>query len=48
MLDQPLRSSYLVSDLRMYNLAYLHVTEPRIGGNIDVDAPPQSSNKFPA
>jgi hypothetical protein len=38
--------SYLVSQLKGYNLAYLHVTEPRIGGNIDVDAPPQSSNDF--
>ncbi|KAG1758403.1 NADH:flavin oxidoreductase/NADH oxidase [Suillus occidentalis] len=27
--------SYLVSELRKYDLAYLHVTEPRIGGNID-------------
>ncbi|KAG2067693.1 FMN-linked oxidoreductase [Suillus decipiens] len=38
--------SYLVSQLRKYNLAYLHVTEPRVGGNIDVDAPLQSSNDF--
>ncbi|KIK43903.1 hypothetical protein CY34DRAFT_80954 [Suillus luteus UH-Slu-Lm8-n1] len=38
--------SYLVTKLRKYDLAYLHVTEPRIGGNIDVDAPPQSSNNF--
>ncbi|KAG1886763.1 NADH:flavin oxidoreductase/NADH oxidase [Suillus subluteus] len=38
--------SYLVSQLRKYDLAYLHVTEPRVGGNIDVDAPPQSSNNF--
>jgi NADPH2 dehydrogenase len=38
--------SYLVSQLRKYNLAYLHVTEPRVGGNIDVDAAPQSSNDF--
>ncbi|KAG1874879.1 NADH:flavin oxidoreductase/NADH oxidase, partial [Suillus subluteus] len=38
--------SYLVSQLWKYDLAYLHVTEPRIGGNIDVDAPPQSSNDF--
>ncbi|KAG1732873.1 NADH:flavin oxidoreductase/NADH oxidase [Suillus paluster] len=36
--------SYLVHELRKHNLAYLHVTEPRVGGNIDVDAPPQSSN----
>jgi NADPH2 dehydrogenase len=38
--------SYLVSQLRKYDLAYLHVTEPRVGGNIDVDSPPQSSNDF--
>ncbi|KAG2135251.1 NADH:flavin oxidoreductase/NADH oxidase [Suillus clintonianus] len=38
--------SYLVRELRKRNLAYLHVTEPRVGGNIDVDAPPQSSNDF--
>ncbi|KAG1874880.1 NADH:flavin oxidoreductase/NADH oxidase [Suillus subluteus] len=38
--------SYLVSQLRKYDLAYLHVTEPRVGGGIDVDAPPQSSNDF--
>ncbi|KAG2346469.1 FMN-linked oxidoreductase [Suillus weaverae] len=38
--------SYLVSQLRKYDLAYLHVIESRIGGNIDVDAPPQSSNDF--
>jgi NADPH2 dehydrogenase len=36
--------SYLVRQLRKYNLAYLHVTEPRVGGNVDVDAPPESSN----
>ncbi|KAG2352343.1 hypothetical protein BDR07DRAFT_879234 [Suillus spraguei] len=38
--------SYLVSQLKKYDLAYLHVTEPRVGGNIDVDAPLQSSNDF--
>ncbi|KAG2135252.1 NADH:flavin oxidoreductase/NADH oxidase [Suillus clintonianus] len=38
--------SYLVRELRKHNLAYLHITEPRVGGNIDVDAPPQSSNDF--
>ncbi|KAG1893664.1 NADH:flavin oxidoreductase/NADH oxidase [Suillus fuscotomentosus] len=38
--------SYLVNELRKYDLAYLHVTEPRVGGNIDVNAPPQSSNNF--
>ncbi|KAG1745678.1 hypothetical protein EDB19DRAFT_457056 [Suillus lakei] len=38
--------SYLVSQLRKYDLAYLHVVESRIGGNIEVDAPPQSSNDF--
>ncbi|KAG1745674.1 NADH:flavin oxidoreductase/NADH oxidase [Suillus lakei] len=38
--------SYLVRQLQKYNLAYLHVTEPRVGGNIDVDAPAQSSNGF--
>ncbi|KAG1813621.1 NADH:flavin oxidoreductase/NADH oxidase [Suillus subaureus] len=32
--------SYLVSQLRKYDLAYLHVTEPRVGGNVD------SSNDF--
>jgi NADPH2 dehydrogenase len=38
--------SYLVSKIERYNIAYLHVVEPRIGGGIDVDAPPQSSNDF--
>ncbi|KAG1855184.1 hypothetical protein DFJ58DRAFT_906109 [Suillus subalutaceus] len=38
--------SYLVSQLRKYDLAYLHIIEPRIGGGVDVDAPPQSSNDF--
>jgi NADPH2 dehydrogenase len=39
--------SYLVSQLRKHDLAYLHVTEPRVGGNLDVDAPSQgSSNDF--
>ncbi|KAG1798746.1 uncharacterized protein BJ212DRAFT_1288621 [Suillus subaureus] len=37
--------SYLVSQLRK-DLAHLHVTETRISGNIDVDAPPQSNNNF--
>lgn len=36
--------SYLVTKLRKYDLAYLHVTEPRVGGNIDVDSPPQSND----
>ncbi|KIK43902.1 hypothetical protein CY34DRAFT_803333 [Suillus luteus UH-Slu-Lm8-n1] len=38
--------SYLVSQIRKYDLAYLHVIEPRIGGYLDVDAPLQSSNQF--
>ncbi|KAG1894197.1 NADH:flavin oxidoreductase/NADH oxidase [Suillus fuscotomentosus] len=38
--------SYLVNELRKYDLAYLHVTEPRVGGTIDVIALPQSSNNF--
>ncbi|KAG1819035.1 uncharacterized protein BJ212DRAFT_1495228 [Suillus subaureus] len=38
--------SYLVNQLRKYDLTYLHVTEPRVGGNIDVDAPLQNSNNF--
>ncbi|KAG0697557.1 hypothetical protein DFH29DRAFT_878615 [Suillus ampliporus] len=36
--------SYLVHQLRKYNLAYLHVTEPRVGGGLDVDASPESNN----
>lgn len=38
--------SYLVRQFKKHNLAYLHVTEPRVGGNLDVDAPPESSNDF--
>lgn len=38
--------SYLVSQLRRYDLAYLHVIEPRVSGHIDVDVPLQSSNDF--
>ncbi|KAG0697551.1 NADH:flavin oxidoreductase/NADH oxidase [Suillus ampliporus] len=36
--------SYLVHQLRKHNLAYLHVTEPRVSGSLDVDASPESSN----
>ncbi|KAG1732872.1 uncharacterized protein EDB91DRAFT_658608 [Suillus paluster] len=36
--------SYLVHQLRNHDLTYLHVTEPRVSGSLDVDAPPQSSN----
>jgi len=38
--------SYLVSQLRNYNLAYLHVIEPGIAGVADGDAPLGSSNDF--
>ncbi|OAX42780.1 FMN-linked oxidoreductase [Rhizopogon vinicolor AM-OR11-026] len=38
--------SYLVNQLRNYNLAYLHVTEPGIGGIVDADIPLGSSNDF--
>ncbi|KAH7929172.1 FMN-linked oxidoreductase [Leucogyrophana mollusca] len=30
--------SYLVSNLTRYDLAYIHVTEPRVGGNVDRDS----------
>jgi NADPH2 dehydrogenase len=37
--------SYLVHQLRKHsNLAYLHVVESGISGNVNVDAPPQSRN----
>lgn len=38
--------SYLVSQLRKYDLAYLHVCEPGIGGIVDADIPPESDNDF--
>jgi hypothetical protein len=38
--------SYLAHQLRKHNLAYIHVTEPRVGGNVDIEAPPGSSNNF--
>ncbi|KAG1730721.1 NADH:flavin oxidoreductase/NADH oxidase [Suillus occidentalis] len=38
--------SHLVSYLKKYDLAYLHVIEPRISGYLDVDAPLQGSNDF--
>jgi hypothetical protein len=38
--------SYLAHQLRKHNLAYIHVTEPRVGGNVDIEAPPESSNDF--
>ncbi|KAG2117026.1 NADH:flavin oxidoreductase/NADH oxidase [Suillus discolor] len=38
--------SYLVNELKKYDLAYLHVIEPRISGSTDVDAPLQSNNDF--
>jgi NADPH2 dehydrogenase len=44
--DPKLQFSYLVSHLKKHDLAYLHVIEPRIGGYLDVDAPPQGSNDF--
>ncbi|OAX35621.1 FMN-linked oxidoreductase [Rhizopogon vinicolor AM-OR11-026] len=36
--------TYLVRQLKKHNLAYLHVVEPRVSGNADVDAPPESTN----
>jgi hypothetical protein len=37
--------SYLVPQLRKHgNLAYLHAVEPGVSGNVNVDAPPQSSD----
>jgi hypothetical protein len=39
--------SYLVSQLRKHDLAYLHVIEPLVRGSLDVDAPLQGgSNDF--
>ena len=35
--------SHIVRQLKKYNLAYLHVTEPRVAGSGDVDAPPGST-----
>jgi NADPH2 dehydrogenase len=37
--------SYPVHQLRKHsNIAYLHVVESGVSGNVNVDAPPQSSN----
>lgn len=36
--------SYLVRQLKKLNLAYLHITEPRVGGASDVVALPDSTN----
>src|SRR5258708_7639544 len=38
--------SYLVRQLLKYDLAYLHVCEPGIGGIVDADIPPDSDNDF--
>ncbi|KAH7904663.1 hypothetical protein BJ138DRAFT_1130863 [Hygrophoropsis aurantiaca] len=38
--------SYLVRELCMYDLAYLHVIEPRVGGAWDCDGAPSQSNQF--
>jgi NADPH2 dehydrogenase len=46
LLDPKPQFSYLVSQLRDYNLAYLHVVEPGIGGVVDADIPQNSDNDF--
>ncbi|KAH7923773.1 FMN-linked oxidoreductase [Leucogyrophana mollusca] len=38
--------TYLVSSLLQYPLAYIHVIEPGIGGNLDHDVPGGQSNDF--
>ncbi|KAG0701846.1 hypothetical protein DFH29DRAFT_1069429 [Suillus ampliporus] len=43
---QPNPTIPLPRQLRKDNLPYLHVTESHVGGNLDVDAPPQRSNNF--